>query len=1065
MANEKISELPSGAPAQGGDALVIARGGSNYSVAASQVAGLVQGGINVLPGGNTAGNTGLIYSGTLSLAGGNNITLSQNGNQITISGGTVGPAFSGGVSTGGNTAGATGVTGTQLVFAGGNNITLSQTTGAAGASITISGANQLPVVNASVGGNTTGTLALISSGTLSLVGGNNVTLSQVGNAITISAGTANPANLTVSAGGSSNTYGGITLSNSNGVSFGLNNGTITASISQSVQTQNVIDVTLGGNTSGTLALISSGTMFLAGGNNVTLSQVGNSVTISANTAAAATLSVSAGASSGAFGGITLSNSNNVAFGLNNGTITAQASAIVSAGASVGSFTGLTLSNSNNVSFGVNAGTVTASASQSVQTQASGNIAGTGITTASTAGSVLVGTQNTAGISLGVPKWLTAATGQFSGGISNIGNTSGNTGITGTQLVLAGGNNVTLSQVTGANGATVTISGGSQSAQSLGVYALSQTVGQSSSSTVDARSFSYVGQGIVSVGLSGASLLISGNQTNQSIGLYASSQTTAQSSSQTVDARSLTVVGAGIISVGMSQQSLIISGPASAGISQSLYGVGNTTQSSSGTGTFASLVVQGAGNVSVGVSNGSLVISGAGGGGAGAAPGMSTFGHTAGTTGTFSSGTYVLVGTGPITLSQSTNTNGATISINGPATSSLSGAGGISLSTNGSTILISYTGGGAAGTQSLYGTGNTTQSSSGTASLGSLLVQGAGGVSVGVSNGSLVISGPTSAGGGAGAAPGMSTFGNTAGTTGTFSSGTYVLAGTGPISLSQSTGAGGATISIGGPATSTLSGLGGITVSTGGSTISLSVAQISSLSALGGFSVSANGSTITMYNNPVTRVIWPPDQLTAVTAPVQGAVSIQYVPINWPVTASRIDALMSWSGGSSATNATMGIAMTAYCAIFTRSGSTLSGILGSSGSMATTYSYASGTQGNVQLSVPAVRPISVPVNASMTPGEYFIAYNFSTNTTSVGATTTSYGQTVSMMGGAGLGGFSTLNYASEFNAITAVSRCLYSGMGVLSVTSAGIGTSLALSDIVQTGASLSAANIALVLRNG
>ena len=34
MANEKISELPNSAPAEPGDALVIARNGTNYSLAA-----------------------------------------------------------------------------------------------------------------------------------------------------------------------------------------------------------------------------------------------------------------------------------------------------------------------------------------------------------------------------------------------------------------------------------------------------------------------------------------------------------------------------------------------------------------------------------------------------------------------------------------------------------------------------------------------------------------------------------------------------------------------------------------------------------------------------------------------------------------------------------------------------------------------------------------------------------------------------------------------------------------------------------------------------------------------
>src|SRR5271156_4034099 len=131
MANEKISELPSATPIAG-DALVIARAGTNYQVAASGIAALAPPSFNVELGGNTSGTTSLVSTGTLSLAGGNNITLSQVGNGVTISAGTQGAGFSGGVSNIGNTAGNTGVTGSNLVLAGGNNVTLSQATNANG---------------------------------------------------------------------------------------------------------------------------------------------------------------------------------------------------------------------------------------------------------------------------------------------------------------------------------------------------------------------------------------------------------------------------------------------------------------------------------------------------------------------------------------------------------------------------------------------------------------------------------------------------------------------------------------------------------------------------------------------------------------------------------------------------------------------------------------------------------------------------------------------------------------------------------------------------------------------
>jgi hypothetical protein len=101
-------------------------------------------------------------------------------------------------------------------------------------------------------GNTAGTSVGTVSSQLILVGGNNITLSQ-----SVNAGSAT---LTINA------------------------------LSQSIQTQNLFDLTLSGNTSGTLALVSTGTLTLAGGNNITLSQSGNAITISASDQTIPTLS-------------------------------------------------------------------------------------------------------------------------------------------------------------------------------------------------------------------------------------------------------------------------------------------------------------------------------------------------------------------------------------------------------------------------------------------------------------------------------------------------------------------------------------------------------------------------------------------------------------------------------------------------------------------------------------------------------------------------------------------------------------------------------------------------------
>lgn len=256
--------------------------------------------------GNTAGVLALMSSGTVTIAGGNNITLSQAGNAFTIS------AFN-------------------------------------------QSAQTQNAVDVTLAGNTSGTLALISSGTLTLAGGNNITLSQAGNAVTIS---------------------------------GPN------TVAQSVQTQNVVDVTLAGNTSGTLALISSGTLTLAGGNNITLSQVGNAVTISA-------------------------------------TNLAQYSAGVSTGGNTSGTTGMI--QSRMVFVGGNNITL----SQSINGQSA---------------TITISATNLAA---------------FSVGVSTGGNTAGTTGVVGSQLVFVGGNNVTLSE--SINGASGTISINAAAAPALSVW--------------------------------------------------------------------------------------------------------------------------------------------------------------------------------------------------------------------------------------------------------------------------------------------------------------------------------------------------------------------------------------------------------------------------------------------------------------------------------------------------------------------------------------------------------------------------------------------------------------------
>ncbi|HUS26089.1 MAG TPA: hypothetical protein VMY99_01955 [Nevskiaceae bacterium] len=255
--------------------------------------------INATISGNTAGAGALVSSGTMTLAGGNNITLSQAGNAITISGGAGGGAGSNtlGMSNLGNSIGTSGVisgSALQFGFAGGNNVTLSQSINASSATITISAANQ---TNQTVGlyglGNTTqNSSTTLDARSLSFNGLGGATVGYSNGSIQISAPqTAAQTNQTVGLYALGNTtQNSSTTLDARSLSFnglgaatmGYSNGSIQVSVAaQTVQTQNLHNVTLSGNTAGAMAHISSGTLTLAGGNNITLSQNGNAVTISA----------------------------------------------------------------------------------------------------------------------------------------------------------------------------------------------------------------------------------------------------------------------------------------------------------------------------------------------------------------------------------------------------------------------------------------------------------------------------------------------------------------------------------------------------------------------------------------------------------------------------------------------------------------------------------------------------------------------------------------------------------------------------------------------------------------
>ena len=202
----------------------------------------------------------------------------------------------------------------------------------------------------------------ISAGTTSNIGsaftfanGNGVTFGINNSTITASV---NPGagSLNFSAGTTSQNLTALVFSNSNGVSFGLNGSTVTASVLPSA-------AGLGAIAAGTQTA-TSGTVVFANSNGVTFGMSGSSqITASAMSA----VNLSAGTTSLNLTAFVFSNSNNVSFGLSGSTITALATAASSQGSinlSAGTTSSLasafTFGNSNGISFGMNGGTITAS---------------------------------------------------------------------------------------------------------------------------------------------------------------------------------------------------------------------------------------------------------------------------------------------------------------------------------------------------------------------------------------------------------------------------------------------------------------------------------------------------------------------------------------------------------------------------------------------------------------------------------------------------------------------------------------------------------------------------------
>jgi hypothetical protein len=561
--------------------------------------------------------------------------------------------------------------------------------------------------------------------------------------------------------------------------------------------------------------------------------------------------------------------------------------------------------------------------------------------------------------------------------------------TGTFL-LAGGNNVTLSQ----NGASVTISGANQSNPNVSLYALGNTT-QNSSTQLNVSNLSFNGLGMITAGYSNGSIQLSATQSNQDLSLYA---------------------------------------------------LGNTTQNSSTVLNASKLSFNGLGNITVGFSNGSIQISETGGGGGGGVvlydgansitSGTARFSNSNGVSFGFNGQTITgsvaaqsnqsigLYGVGNTTQNSSTTLDARTLSFNG--------LGGITVGYSNGSIQLSGPTTAAQTNQSvgLYGVGNTTQNSSTTLDARTLSFNGLGGITVGYSNGSIQLSGPTTAAQ-SNQTVGLYALGNTTqNSSTTLDARTMSFNGLGAATMGYSNGS----IQVSAPATSSLSASGGLSISTNGSTISIGAPLMSQW----------------MHNSAAVYS-------SSTSAMVNTSVSLVRMLIPEQLSFSRVDIPVSFSGATAAVSNTAAMAISAVGVIYSRNGSTLNAIVGQSST--TTYSYASNT--GVYSSITGPRLMSFNLATSITAGEYYFGFQLSSATSSVGANTTNLGWTLAPVFGTS---YTVLPW-QDISAATNQTINLYQPLqGMNSVSISNTSQTHQQSQITQSGATAIRANLVVILRN-
>lgn len=375
------------------------------------------------------------------------------------------------------------------------------------------------------------------------------------------------------------------------------------------------------------------------------------VTAAAPAGAPSPINFSAGTTSSNIGSVVFSDSNGLAFGLNGSTITGSYTQ------STHAHSQYSFSNLNGVTFGTNGSTLTAS----VQT----NYAGVGESVGTVAGTDLALTVNTDGVSILYPKWLTTAA------LSNHSHGDPTLALT----------NLTGTTASASNGFTLSLSGNAaQTVQTQNMVAVVASAangnGTFSSGSVSLKNGSNI---TFSTGANVISMFAPDSQTVQTQNLFveivsgANGNLTASSGTLSVKAgNNITIsTGAGVYS---------IHGAAAGGANLTLQDSATTLQ-------VTKVIFSNLNGVSFGLNTAASIVTVTG---SVAAQSNQTVGlYATGNTTNNSSTTFDArtLGTWNALGAATVGFSNGSVQLSVPATSSIVGTNGISISTNGSTISV------------------------------------------------------------------------------------------------------------------------------------------------------------------------------------------------------------------------------------------------------------------------------------------------------------------------------------------------------------------------------------------